>query len=175
MSAETHRAAAALTANRFARTGYRFVGWNTSFKGTGVSYANGAKYSFATSTTLYAKWRKIKVSPSPPPPTTIPGGVTISPFSAGSSSLTPELKTEIHNLAIEIKLDADSQITLFGFGDKTVPTGETNVELGRQRAAAVATYLEAQLAAFGLKGWTISISPASPNQLEFSSVIATLS
>jgi uncharacterized repeat protein (TIGR02543 family) len=177
MSAETHHAAATLTPNHFTRTGYRFVGWNTSFKGTGVSYANGSTYPFKRSITLYAQWRKIKVATPPPTTTTttIPGGVTIGPFSLDSSTLSSALKSQIQSLAIEVKTNKASQITLYGFGDKTVPPNETNVELGQQRAAAVATYLEAQLTAIGQKGWTISIASVSPNQSEYSSVIAALS
>ena len=173
MAAEPHHSPAALTPNHFTRSGYRFVGWNTSFKGTGTPYANDARYPFTRSITLYAQWRKIKVVA--PPPTTIPGGVTIGPFAADSATLSPALKSQVQSLAVVVKTNGDLQITLYGFGDKTVPTNETNVALGDQRATAVATYLESQLSALGLKGWTISVEPASPNQLEYSSVIAELS
>ncbi len=46
----------ALTANTFTRTGYTFANWNTAANGSGVSYANGATYSFADDLTLYAQW-----------------------------------------------------------------------------------------------------------------------
>lgn len=45
-----------LALNTFTRTGYTLTGWNTAANGSGVNYANGATYSFATSTTLYAQW-----------------------------------------------------------------------------------------------------------------------
>ena len=39
------------------RTGYRFGGWNTKSDGTGITYAEGSKYTLETSNvTLYAKW-----------------------------------------------------------------------------------------------------------------------
>ncbi len=175
MAAESHRGPATLASNHFRRAGYTFLRWNTSPNGKGVSYANRATYSFTASTTLYAQWKKNKVATPPPPTTTIPGGVTIGPFAVGSSSLSSALKSQVQSLAAVIKTDGDQQITLYGFGDKTTTSSETSVALGRQRASAVATYLEAQLAAIGLKGWTISIEPATANKLEFATVIATLS
>ena len=61
MNAETKRAPASLTPNSFTRTGYTFVKWNTAANGSGTSYANGATYRFASSTTLYARWTTKKV------------------------------------------------------------------------------------------------------------------
>ena len=58
MSPEQASAPTALTLNRFTRRGYTFVGWSTSAKGPGVSYANGSLYSFGTSTSLFARWKK---------------------------------------------------------------------------------------------------------------------
>jgi uncharacterized repeat protein (TIGR02543 family) len=168
MPAESHRRAFALTSNHFTRSGYTFVDWNTKVKGSGTAYSNRETYSFGTSLTLYAQWKKNKVVT---PPTTIPGGVTIGPFAIGSSSLTSALESQIQSLANEVQAKADNTITLHGFGDKT----STNAQLGRTRAGVVATYLEARLTALGLKGWTISIEPSSPNQLEVGTVVATLS
>jgi len=56
MSAQRTSSAANLTANTFTRDGYRFTGWNTEALGTGTSYADGASYPFAASTTLFAQW-----------------------------------------------------------------------------------------------------------------------
>jgi uncharacterized repeat protein (TIGR02543 family) len=178
MVPETHRSPATLTLDHFARTGYAFVGWNTAANGYGIPYKNGATYPFVISTNLYAQWKKNEVAPPPTTTTTtttIPGGVMIGPFASGSSSLSTTLKSQIKNLANEVQANAEKQITLYGFGDKTVPTNETNVALGRARAEAVATYLEARLAAIGLKGWTMSIAPANPGQSDYATVVATLS
>jgi uncharacterized repeat protein (TIGR02543 family) len=56
MSAQHSSTRGRLTRNRFTRAGYSFAGWNTAANGSGIAYANGATYSFSTSTTLYAQW-----------------------------------------------------------------------------------------------------------------------
>ncbi|HUY43505.1 MAG TPA: InlB B-repeat-containing protein, partial [Acidimicrobiales bacterium] len=38
------------------KSGYSFVGWNTQPDGSGVAYADGAMYDFASPLTLYAVW-----------------------------------------------------------------------------------------------------------------------
>lgn len=48
----------ALSLNRFTRAKYTFVSWNTKANGSGHTYANGATYSFASSVTLFAQWKK---------------------------------------------------------------------------------------------------------------------
>jgi hypothetical protein len=171
MAAESHRSPTTLKPNHFTRKGYTFVDWNTKAHGSGASYGFGATFSFAASTTLYAQWKKNKVIPPTPP---IPGGVIIGPFALGSSSLTSGLESQIQSLAGEAKTKGEKQITLYGFGDASV-SSETNTQLGRARAVAVATYLEARLAAIGLKGWTISFALASPSPSEVSTVVATFS
>mgnify|MGYP003426783364 CR=1 FL=1 len=54
-----------LTANKFKKKGYKFVGWNTKKNGKGKMYKNKAKIKNLTSkngktVTLYAQWKKIK-------------------------------------------------------------------------------------------------------------------
>ncbi|WP_186840859.1 leucine-rich repeat protein [Acetobacterium fimetarium] len=46
----------ALVKNIFERTGYTFAGWNTKQDGTGTAYADGADFTAAATTTLYAQW-----------------------------------------------------------------------------------------------------------------------
>ena len=46
----------ALTINGFSRTGYSFVGWNTSADGTGTSYTDMQVTNFGSDITLYAQW-----------------------------------------------------------------------------------------------------------------------
>jgi uncharacterized repeat protein (TIGR02543 family) len=50
-----------LTINSFTRTRHTFIDWNTSPKGSGTDYVNGATYPFATPITLYAQWRAGKI------------------------------------------------------------------------------------------------------------------
>lgn len=67
MDPQVGNAPAPLDANTFTRPGYTFVGWNTSPDGTGTSYADGATFAFAASTTLYAIWELLPGSELPPP------------------------------------------------------------------------------------------------------------
>jgi uncharacterized repeat protein (TIGR02543 family) len=184
MSAQRHAKPDALKRNRFTRSGYTFTKWNTAANGSGASYTNGAVYSFAASTTLYAQWKKNKKITPPPTKNT---GPTIGPFALGSSTLSPALESQIQNVADEVKAKRDTQLALLGYGDKLTAARERNkalvaknIELGRRRAEAVATYLQGRLAALGLKGWTISIAAAGAgkagsSQSEIAIVIATLS
>jgi outer membrane protein OmpA-like peptidoglycan-associated protein len=186
MASEIHRGPTKLTPDHFRRTGYTFIDWNTAANGSGVRYANGDFYPFATSTTLYAQWKKNKKIIPPPPPPKITGPV-VGPFALRSSILSPTLESQIHSIADEAKAKGDKQIALLGYGDKLTAAAERNkslsaknVELGRTRAQAVATYLQGRLAALGLKGWTISISAAGvakPGSIQYETkiVIATLS
>jgi uncharacterized repeat protein (TIGR02543 family) len=56
MSDQSSSIPATLNLNSFIRIGYTFLGWNTSSNGSGVSYFDGAVYSFTADTTLYAQW-----------------------------------------------------------------------------------------------------------------------
>lgn len=170
MTAEVDRSPTALTSNGFRRTGYTFVGWNTAADGKGIEYTNSATYSFRLSTNLYAQWKK-----NVPVPLPIANGIVVGPFAAGSSSLSAGLKTQIQSLASEAKARAATQIILYGCGDEVGSTSQASVALARARAGAVATYLEARLSDEGLKGWTISITTASPSPDEVGSVVVTLS
>jgi uncharacterized repeat protein (TIGR02543 family) len=63
MSPETENSPTALTSNTFTPTyGYVFSGWNTVANGSGVTYANGATYSFSAPVALYAQWLAIEAS-----------------------------------------------------------------------------------------------------------------
>jgi uncharacterized repeat protein (TIGR02543 family) len=63
MAAQRDSTRKALTTNRFTRAGYSFTKWNTAANGSGVSFANGATYSFKSKTTLYAQWKKVPEAP----------------------------------------------------------------------------------------------------------------
>ena len=56
MSPQSAAMPAALSANSFSRSGFRFVGWNTLADGTGTPYLPGATFSFAADTTVFAQW-----------------------------------------------------------------------------------------------------------------------
>jgi uncharacterized repeat protein (TIGR02543 family) len=66
MSSDTHtyNREEYLSANSFARTGYRFTGWSAQANGGGTGYADGVRVSNLSSTqgatvTLYARWDEI--------------------------------------------------------------------------------------------------------------------
>jgi uncharacterized repeat protein (TIGR02543 family) len=182
MAVEHHAGPAGLTLNLFTRAGYTFVDWNTAANGLGTSYPNGGTYSFATSTNLYAQWVKSGVST---PPTTT--DVDIASFGVKSSTLSSALESQIQTLAAQIMANKNTQIALTGYGDELTAAQahngtllSSNAELGRERAEAVATYLEQRLGALGLKGWSISISgigdvTSNSDEFETAKVVATLS
>ena len=52
-----------LNMNKFKRSGYKFIGWNTKKDGSGISYSNGSKvknlsYKLNQKVVLYAMWSK---------------------------------------------------------------------------------------------------------------------
>jgi uncharacterized protein (TIGR02145 family)/uncharacterized repeat protein (TIGR02543 family) len=59
---KTHDVTLTLSTSVPTRTGYDFVGWNTSSNGSGTSYASGASYTANAGVTLYAQWSKPVVS-----------------------------------------------------------------------------------------------------------------
>lgn len=51
-----------LSTTKPTRIGYTFTNWNTNSNGTGTSYNAGATYTENSNVTLYAQWRKNKVT-----------------------------------------------------------------------------------------------------------------
>ncbi len=45
----------------FSDSGHRFLNWNTSANGTGITYSDGSMYSFAGDLSLYAQWVPLPV------------------------------------------------------------------------------------------------------------------
>lgn len=73
-----------LPSNKFTKSGYRFIGWNTSINGTGYSYADEGEYNaistvYNQNVTLYAMWSNLPegVSTEGTTPSGNPG-ITIS-------------------------------------------------------------------------------------------------
>ena len=48
--------------NKFIRTGYEFICWNTKADGTGISYDIGEKFSIGSGIILYAQWYKKEIN-----------------------------------------------------------------------------------------------------------------
>ena len=188
MAAQRHAKPESLEPNRFSRSNYTFIGWNTTANGSGTHFANKATYPFTGSGTLYAQWRHVKVVAPPP----ITSATIIGYFAQKSSALTPALEAKVASLAALIEKDGDKTITLVGYGDKLSATQlsdktvwAANYALSQRRAEAVATYLNQELAKLGAKSYTVSAvanglstpskSSETANQAKSGLVVATLS
>lgn len=60
-----HVTRTAVTAEKPARKGYSFAGWNTAADGSGTSYEAGAEIGLEAPVTLYAQWKKDEPAPKP--------------------------------------------------------------------------------------------------------------
>ncbi|MGO5416976.1 InlB B-repeat-containing protein [Collinsella sp. LCP19S3_B11] len=60
-----HIAKTKVTADKPARKGYSFAGWNTAADGSGTSYEAGADIVLEAPVTLYAQWKKDEPAPKP--------------------------------------------------------------------------------------------------------------
>ena len=60
-----HVAKTKVTADKPARKGYSFAGWNTAANGSGTSYEAGAKIELTAPVTLYAQRKKDEPAPKP--------------------------------------------------------------------------------------------------------------
>ena len=78
----------------------------------------------------------------------------IGSFKLGSSSLSVALKSQIHRIAVTIRIRKYRKVDLFGY---TAATGlsSLNVSLSRARARNVATYLRSQLTLLKMHGVTV--------------------
>lgn len=60
-----HVAKTKVTADKPARKGYSFAGWNTAADGSGTSHEAGADIVLEAPVTLYAQWKKDELAPKP--------------------------------------------------------------------------------------------------------------
>ncbi len=60
-----HVAKTKVTADKPARKGYSFVGWNTAADGSGTNHEAGADIVLEAPVTLYAQWKKDEPAPKP--------------------------------------------------------------------------------------------------------------
>jgi outer membrane protein OmpA-like peptidoglycan-associated protein len=108
---------------------------------------------------LYAQWRHTKVATLP----AVSWSATIGPFMHKASGLTTSLESEVSAIAAKVKAGHDNKIILVGYGDalsKTDSLNEAlwaaNYALSQERANAVKNYLVAEVAALGVKDFSIS-------------------
>jgi phospholipase C len=90
------------------------------------------------------------------PPTPRRLTVTIGPFAANSSSLTPALKSQVTSLAKRIGRNGDIHVLLTGYND-VAPSPTTALAISRARATAVAQFLKSEMASLGVRGVRLSV------------------
>ena len=124
------------------------MSWNTEANGAGTSYAAGSTLTLTTSLTLYAQWRAAPVH-------ALYGAVGL--FKSESAVLTKNLKDQIGHLALDIRSEKYTKVTLFGY---TANTGlaSLNRSLSTERAMRVAAFLRSRLRSLKVKGVAIQAS-----------------
>lgn len=80
---------------------------------------------------------------------------TIGQFPAGSSSLTPSLESQVENVAQEIATEGDPTVSITAY-DSAAITGD--VALANQRAQAVSSLLQQDLASLDVSGIRVETS-----------------
>jgi len=131
------------------KSGYVFVSWNTATDGSGVKFIPTESVIASAVIVLYAQWSALLISTS----STLLG--TISSFAVNSSALTPQLKTQIHNLAVLLSINKQKNVTIYGY--TTYSTAKAaNLAISQARANSVAQYLRTQLTAMSVFGVLIT-------------------
>ena len=130
--------------------GYAFLNWNTSADGSGTSLPSGSVVLLTEPITLYAQWIQLLISSSP----MVHIG-TIGSFAVGSAALTPQLKTQIHNLAGLLAVNKQKKVTLYGYTTYSTATA-SNLAISQARANAVTIYLRSQLTLLKVLGVSIT-------------------
>ena len=128
---------------------YVFVNWNTARDGSGVKFIPTESVISSATIVLYAQWSALLKSSS----STLLG--TISSFAVHSSALTPQLKTQIHNLGVLLAVNMQKNVTIYGYTTYSTATA-SNLAISQARANAVAQYLRSQLSAMSVFGVLIT-------------------
>jgi len=131
------------------KSGFVFVSWNTAVDGSGVKFIPTESVIASAVIVLYAQWSALLTSSS----STLLG--TISSFAVNSSTLTPQLKTQIHNLAVLLSINKQKNVTIYGYTTYSTATA-SNLAISQARANTVAQYLRTQLTAMSVFGVLIT-------------------
>ena len=110
MASQPSSSATALNSNTFTRTGYDFAGW---LDGAGNSYADGATYSFSTSTTMTAQWT-LASTPAPAPytgPLPVKLDTVCVPSTGGNATLSGQRLSGITSATVDGKAITVSDAT----------------------------------------------------------------
>ena len=131
------------------KAGFVFVSWNTAIDGSGIKFIPTESVVASAVIVLYAQWSALLKSSS----STLLG--TISSFAVISSALTPQLKTQIHNLAVLLAVNKQKNVTIYGYTTYSTAT-TSNLAISQARANSVAQYLRTQLTAMSVFGVSIT-------------------
>jgi uncharacterized repeat protein (TIGR02543 family) len=113
-----------------ARTGYKFIGWNTKANGTGKTYASGSTFTLSSNVALYAKWSVVAKKKSVSATTY---------FASGSSVLSVDAKKKLLKSFGKI-LPKVTSGTIVGYVQRDGNHGNDQ-KLSTARAKSVAKYL----------------------------------
>ena len=187
MTNQSSSAAANLTTNTFANSGFTFSGWNTAANGSGTAYTDAASFPFAASTTLYAQWTA--VAPATPVTPVYDGPIisTVSPrmisaqgsrtVTISGSRLPLNAVIAVNGQVVKASTSTNSQITFdipAGIADVatfTVSSSDKTYKFdGRVLIAAatktVAAAVVADLSVSGFAGDSSNLTSAMKKQLD---------
>lgn len=135
------------TGSTMIRTGFEFMGWNTTANGSGTSYAPGASLTLQGSLPLYAQWKRIA---------TILSFGAIGSFAMNSAALSPRIVAAVDRLALDVKSHHYSRVILYGYAVAAESTQAKSLSF--RRAHAVAADLMSELRHVGDAKVTISVA-----------------
>ena len=131
------------------KAGYVFTTWNSAADGSGVKFTPTESVVSSSVVILYAQWSALLK----PTSSTLIG--TIGSFAVNSAALTPQLKTQIHNLAALLAVNKQKKVTLYGYTTYSTATA-SNLAISQARANAVTIYLRSQLTLLKVLGVSIT-------------------
>ncbi len=152
LTAETHNTPTALSlfsTGNMTKSGFYFTGWNTAANGLGTSYADGASYPFAASTTLYAQWAaNVSTGPS-----LLSLGITAASGTVNyGSAFTP-------TASVTSGLTAGDTAAVSGTTFTYVGSGNTTYAASATAPTAVGTYSVTPA------GSTVTVTPAADQSM----------
>ena len=131
------------------KAGYVFTTWNSAADGSGAKFTPTESVVSSSVVILYAQWSALLK----PTSSTLIG--TIGSFAVNSAALTPQLKTQIHNLAALLAVNKQKKVTLYGYTTYSTATA-SNLAISQARANAVTIYLRSQLTSLKVLGVSIT-------------------
>jgi hypothetical protein len=156
----------------FTNPGFAFSNWNTSPGGNGISFANGAGYSFVSNMTLYAQWTPNSVTTTTTTTTTTTLPVTMVTISFNDGGGTGVLNPVSVASGSSVQLPLPGSLTYQGFtqtGWFTAPSGGAFVGIGGTSVvptSSMTLYAQwvpssADVVTFSANGATGTVAPIS--------------